>query len=91
VTVGYASGAVPRIPLNLVLLKGCRILGFDFRSFRANAPGEAARNEAELLDLLASGKVLPHIGATFPLAEAGAALRHVADGKAIGKVVLEIR
>jgi len=91
VTVGYASGAVPRIPLNLVLLKGCRILGFDFRSFLANAPDEAASNEAELLDLLASGKVLPHIGATFPLAEAGAALRHVADGKAIGKVVLEIR
>jgi NADPH:quinone reductase len=56
-----------------------------------NAAQETARNKAELLDLPADGKVLPHIGASFPLAEAGAALRHVADGKANGKVVLEIR
>jgi NADPH2:quinone reductase len=90
VTVGYASGVVPRIPLNLVLLKGCRILGFQFRDFAANAPENLARDEAELLALLASGRARPHIGATFKLAEAAAALRHVADGKAIGKVVLDI-
>jgi NADPH:quinone reductase len=90
VTVGYASGTVPRIPLNLVLLKGCKILGFQFRDFAAHAPDELARNEAALLSLLASGRALPHIGATFKLAEAAAALRHVADGKAIGKVVLAI-
>jgi NADPH2:quinone reductase len=90
VTVGYASGTVPRIPLNLVLLKGCQILGFQFRDFAAHAPDEAAVNEAALLDLLADGRALPHIGATFKLAEAAAALRHVADGKAIGKVVLDV-
>jgi NADPH:quinone reductase len=90
VTVGYASGTVPRIPLNLVLLKGCKILGFQFRDFAAHAGEELARNEAALLELLAAGKALPHIGATFKLAEAAAALRHVADGKAIGKVVLAI-
>jgi NADPH:quinone reductase len=90
VTVGYASGTVPRIPLNLVLLKGCRILGFQFRDFAAHAPDELARNEAALLELFAAGRALPHIGATFKLAEAAAALRHVADGKAIGKVVLAI-
>jgi NADPH2:quinone reductase len=91
VTVGYASGTVPRIPLNLVLLKGCQILGFQFRDFAAHAPpDELARNEAALFDLLAAGRALPHIGATFKLAEASAALRHVADGKAIGKVVLAI-
>ena len=90
VTVGYASGTVPRIPLNLVLLKGCQILGFQFRDFAAHEGDELARNEAELLELLAAGKALPHIGATFELSEAAAALRHVADGKAIGKVVLAI-
>ena len=90
VTVGYASGTVPRIPLNLILLKDCQVLGFQFRSFAANQPEQARRNEVELLALLAAGQALPHIGATFPLAEAGAALRHVADGNAIGKVVLEI-
>jgi NADPH2:quinone reductase len=90
VTVGYASGTVPRIPLNLVLLKGSRILGFEFRSFVASEPEMFRRGEQELLDLLASGRVLPHIGATFSLADAAAALRYVADGKAIGKVALEI-
>jgi NADPH:quinone reductase len=89
-TLGYASGTVPRIPLNLVLLKGCRILGFQLRAFAANAPGEMARSEAELRELLASGRAFPHIGATFTLAETASALRHVADGKAIGKVVLDI-
>jgi NADPH:quinone reductase len=89
-TLGYASGTVPRIPLNLVLLKGCRILGFQLRAFAASAPEQTARNEAELRELLASGRAFPHIGATFALSEAAAALRHVADGKAIGKVVLDI-
>ena len=56
----------------------------------ANEPEQSRRNEAELLALLAAGRTVPHVGSTFPLAEASAALRHVADGKAIGKVVLEI-
>ncbi len=90
VTVGYASGTIPRIPLNLVLLKGVHILGFEFLSFMTNLPDEAERNEHEVLDLLASGAVVPHIGATFTLDDTVAALRHVADGKAIGKVVLQV-
>jgi NADPH2:quinone reductase len=90
VTVGYASGTVPRIPLNLVLLKGVRVVGFQLRDLAAHAPGDVRRNEAELLALLASRRALPHVGATFALTEAAAALRHVADGKAIGKVVLDV-
>ena len=90
VTVGYASGTIPRIPLNLVLLKGVALLGFQFPSFAANQPDEHRRNEQELLELLAAGRATPHIGATFSLTEAAAALRYVADGRAIGKVLLEI-
>jgi NADPH2:quinone reductase len=90
VTVGYASGTIPRIPLNLVLLKGIQVLGFQFLTFATNAPDEMLRNEAELMDLLAAGKVTPHIGATFAFDAVAAALRHVADGKAIGKVALTI-
>jgi NADPH:quinone reductase len=90
VTVGYAAGEVPRIPLNLVLLKGVRILGFEFRGFTTHAAGELQRNDQELLELLRTKRVLPHIGASFQLDEAAAALRYVGDGKAIGKVVLEI-
>lgn len=87
VTVGYASGVIPRIPLNLVLVKGIAVLGFQFQDV---APDEFARNEAELHNLLTGGKVSPHIGAVYPLDDASKALRHVADGKAVGKVLIDI-
>ena len=90
VTVGYASGEIPRIPLNLVLLKGVQVLGFQFIAFATHAAAEAERNEDELMDLLASGRATPHIGATFGLDEVAAALRYVADGRAVGKVVLDL-
>lgn len=87
VTIGFASGTVPRIPLNLVLVKGIQVLGFQFQDI---PPDEFTHNEKELRRLLASGAVAPHIGATYPLADTAAALRHVADGRAIGKVVVDI-
>jgi NADPH2:quinone reductase len=90
VTVGYASGEIPRIPLNLVLLKGVQVLGFQFLDFATNAPDELERNENELMEHFAAGRIVPHIGAAFRLDDAPAALRHVADGRAIGKVVLDV-
>jgi NADPH2:quinone reductase len=90
VTVGYASGEIPAIRLNLVLLKGIQVLGFEFLSFATHLPDDLHRNEHELMELLASGRVTPYVGATFPLDEVAAALRFVADGRAIGKVVLDI-
>ncbi len=90
VTVGYASGSIPRIPLNLVLLKGVHVLGFQFVDFATHRPDELRRDERELLELVGSGRVRPHIGATFALADVAAALRYVADGRAVGKVVLDV-
>jgi NADPH2:quinone reductase len=90
VTVGYAGGAIPRIPLNLVLLKGIHILGFQFRDFATHHPADMARNDRELLDLLAEGRAAPLIGAEFDLSDVVTALRHVADGKAVGKVLLQV-
>jgi NADPH:quinone reductase len=87
VTVGFASGVIPRIPLNLVLVKGVRVLGFGFQDVPAD---EFGRNEDELRELLVSGRVAPHVGAVYPLAETVAALRHVADGRAIGKVLIDL-
>jgi NADPH:quinone reductase len=87
VTVGYASGVIPAIPLNLVLVKGVHVLGFQFQDVAAD---EFARNEAELGELLATGRVAPHIGAVYPLAETSQALRQVADGNAIGKMLISI-
>lgn len=91
VTVGYASGEIPSIRLNLVLLKGIEILGFEFASFAAHRPDDLHRNEGELMELLSSGRVAPYVGATFALDDVAAALRFVADGRAIGKVVLDVR
>jgi NADPH2:quinone reductase len=90
VTVGYASGTIPRIPLNLVMLKGIQVLGFQFLTFAQHHPDELQRNDAELDGWLASGVAAPHIGARFPLDQAADALALVGSGKAVGKVVLEI-
>ncbi len=90
VTVGYASGVIPRVPLNLVLLKGMQILGFQMLDFVVHRGDELRRNEGELNAWFAAGRVVPHIGATFALEDVAAALRYVADGHAIGKVVLDI-
>ncbi|MGY2029113.1 NADPH:quinone oxidoreductase family protein [Nocardia gipuzkoensis] len=87
VTVGYASGVIPRIPLNVVLLKGVRLLGFQFQDLD---PAEYRRNEGKLTALLAGGQVRPHIGARYPLEQVASALRHVADGRAIGKVLVDV-
>jgi NADPH:quinone reductase len=87
VTVGFASGVIPRIPLNLVLVKGIRVLGFQFQDV---PPDEFARNEEELREHLVSGRVQPHIGAVYPLDETVAALKHVAEGRAIGKVLIDL-
>lgn len=70
-----------------MLVKGVQILGFAFQDV---PPEEFARNESELGELLASGAVTPHIGAVYPLVEVAAALRHVAEGRAVGKVVLDV-
>jgi NADPH:quinone reductase-like Zn-dependent oxidoreductase len=88
VTIGYASGVIPRIPLNLVLVKGVEVRGLQLQDLARQE--EFQRVETELSDLLATGRALPHIGATYPLDQAAAALRHVADGRAVGKVVLDL-
>ncbi|MUL75832.1 NADPH:quinone oxidoreductase family protein [Mycolicibacterium sp. CBMA 226] len=87
VTVGFASGIIPRIPLNLVLIKGAHVIGFQLRDIPSD---EFHRNRTELAALLAGGKVVPHVGAIYQLGDAAQALRLVADGRAIGKVLIEV-
>lgn len=91
VTIGFASGVIPKIPLNLVLLKGVTVRGMDLRTFGEHHPEQDSRDRAELLDLLAAGRLRPYIGARYPLAATAAALRHVADRHALGKVVIDVR
>jgi NADPH2:quinone reductase len=89
-TLGFASGTIPRIPLNLVLLKGVTIKGFELRTFGDHQPEQQARDVEELLGLFAAGRLTPYIGARFRLADGAAALRHIADRRALGKVVIDI-
>ena len=89
VTVGFASGTIPRIPLNLVLLKWVTIKGIDLRTFAEHAPDLARRDRAALWDLAASG-LQPHISAVYPLDRVTEALRAVADRKATGKIIIDM-
>ncbi len=88
VAVGFASGEIPRIPLNLVLLKGVTVKGLDIRTFSLHAPGLVRRNEDELLALFAAGRLTPHVSATYSLDETAAAMRFVADRRSTGKVLI---
>ncbi|CQD05777.1 alcohol dehydrogenase, zinc-binding [Mycobacterium europaeum] len=90
VTLGYAAGSIPAIPLNLVLLKDICVRGMEIRTFMTDHPDEAARDMRELSEMFAAGTIRPYIGARFPLSETAAALRHVADRKVLGKVVIEV-
>ncbi len=87
--VGFPAG-IPKIPLNLTLLKSCQIIGVFWGAFTRREPTLHAQYLAELLDLYDEGKVKPRISATFPLEHAAEALRFVEDRKVMGKVVLTI-
>ncbi len=90
ITLGYAAGTIPAIPLNLVLLKGISVRGMEIRTFMGDHPEEAARDMAELSQMFADGRIRPYIGARFPLAETPAALRYMAERKVLGKVVIDV-
>ena len=90
VTVGFASGEIPRIPLNLVLLKGVVIKGFEMRSFMSQEPERFHRDRAELLELFEAGLIHPHVSAVYALDDIREALRAVAERRTTGKVVIEI-
>jgi NADPH:quinone reductase-like Zn-dependent oxidoreductase len=89
VTVGFASGEIPRIPLNLVLLKGVIVKGFEIRTFGEHAPEAMQRDRAELDEMFRAGKVRPHISAMYPLDQVPAALADLRDRKAVGKLVVD--
>lgn len=90
VTLGYAAGPIPAIPLNLVMLKGITVKGMEIRTFVGDHPQDAERDMAELTQMFGDGKIRPYIGARFPLADAAAAVRYVADRKALGKVIIDV-
>jgi len=87
--VGFPAG-IPRIPLNLALLKGCQIVGVFWGSFAEREPTVSQQNSQELVEWYAAGKIRPHICARYPLADAGSAINELAERRAMGKVVVII-
>ncbi len=86
--VGFAAGDIPKVPLNLPLLKGCSIVGVFWGAFTRAEPDNNRRNNEELMQLYLAGKVKPHIHATYPLERAAEALNEVLYKRVSGKVVL---
>jgi len=86
--VGFAAGDIPKVALNLTLLKGCSIVGVFWGSFTRKEPDANQKNNEELMQFFAQGKVKPHIHATYPLERAADALNDVLYKRVSGKVVL---
>jgi NADPH2:quinone reductase len=86
--VGFASGDIPKIPLNLVLLKGCQIVGVFWGSFAMREPRKSREQATRLWKLIIEGKLRPHIDAVLPFARAREALERIERREVKGKLVL---
>lgn len=86
--IGFAGGYIPKLPANLVLLKGSAIVGVFWGTFTRKQPEDSQQNNRELLQMYVDGKVKPHVSATFPLEKAADALYMLQNRQAKGKVVV---
>ena len=86
--IGFAAGEIPKIPLNLTLLKGCDVLGVFWGMATQRDPKHANESLKEIMQMISDGKLHPNVSASFPLAEGGKSIRMLIDRKAMGKVVV---
>nr|WP_256465065.1 zinc-binding dehydrogenase [Bradyrhizobium sp. CW7] len=89
--IGFTSGEIPQLPMNLPLLKNYSILGVFVGAWAEKFSADAARMNATLMQLLAEGTIRPHIDRVLRLEEAGEAMRAVANRTVQGRIVLKIR
>lgn len=85
--IGFPAG-IPKLPLNLTLLKSCQIVGVFWGAFVATFPDQHAANVADLFRLYAAGSIRPHISSRYPLDEGAAAITELLERRATGKVVV---
>ncbi len=88
--IGFTDGAIPKIPLNIPLLKSCSIVGVFWGRFMKERPVQARANHELLTSWLNQGKINPHIHKGFPLEKAVEAMKWVDDRQVLGKVVLDM-
>lgn len=85
--VGFPAG-IPKLPLNLTLLKSCQVIGVFWGEWTRRFPQENAENIRELLEFYQAGAIAPTISARFPLAQAADAIRWLTERKAMGKIIV---
>jgi NADPH:quinone reductase len=88
--IGFAAGEIPRIPLNLPLLRGCSVVGVFWGSFAQRDPVHHRRSLDELGAWWQAGQLRPYVSATYPLEQAGDAIAELAERRATGKVVVTV-
>ena len=88
--IGFTGGAIPKVAINLILLKGCQVVGVFYGSFAAREAALNEQNFRDILDLFERGRINPLVGRTFALRDYAPALRCLSGRSAIGKVVLRI-
>jgi len=86
--VGFAAGEIPKLPLNLTLLKNCDIRGVFWGAWARRDPAAHRANMAQLVDWAAAGKLSVHVQASYPLARTAEALEALAERKVMGKLVV---
>ncbi len=87
--VGFAAGDIPKLPLNLPLLKGCAVMGVFWGSFAMKTPNKNIQNAMELMQWYGEGKIKPHIHGLYPLDQTAKALEEMMARKVKGKIVIE--
>ena len=85
--VGFPAG-IPKMPLNLTLLKSCDICGVFWGAFTAREPVKYREQVAELFEMMQAGKIDPLVSETFPLERAGEAIAKLENREAVGKLVV---
>ena len=88
--VGFAAGEIPKLPLNLPLLKGASVVGVFWGDFARREPRAFAASARQLARWYAEGKLRPHVSQTLPLERAPEAIRLLASRQAKGKIVLTV-
>ena len=88
--IGFAAGRIQSVPANLILVKNISVIGVVWGAQAARDPVLISRNLAEMLRWWEAGRVKPLVAKTFPLAEAGAAMRALLSRRHAGKIVLEV-
>ena len=86
--VGFAAGDIPKVPLNLPLLKGCQIVGVFWGNFMMKNPSDGMRNSIELMQYFSEKKINPYIQKTYKLEDAPKALEDMMSRKVMGKIVI---